>query len=96
MYMYAKLQVDKETVRGCNAVLNVLQVRVIAYVLTGVFTKDDIWLYVACSVAGVVGMCCGHYLAGRMNQAMFSKVLVVLMCLCCALMFASAAGLTGK
>lgn len=96
MMLYEKLQVKKDTVRGCNAVLSVLQFRVIAYALTGSFTRDDLALYVAVSVAGLVGLCLGSHLASRMDQATFSKVMVALMLLCCVLLFASSAGLTGS
>jgi uncharacterized membrane protein YfcA len=96
MMLYEKLQINKDTVRGCNAVLSVLQFRVIAYAMTGIFTRADLWLYVAVSVAGLAGLCLGSHLASRMDQATFSKVMVVLMLLCCALLFASSAGLTGS
>jgi uncharacterized membrane protein YfcA len=96
MMLYEKLQIKKDTVRGCNAVLSVLQFRVIAYAMTGIFTRADLWLYVAVSVAGLAGLCLGSHLASHMDQATFSRVMVALMLLCCALLFASSAGLTGN
>ncbi|KAF6252440.1 hypothetical protein COO60DRAFT_1553080 [Scenedesmus sp. NREL 46B-D3] len=96
MMLYEKLHIKKDTVRGCNAVLSVLQFRVIAYALTGIFTRQDLLLYAAVSVAGLSGLCLGSHLAARMDQATFSRVMVVLMLLCCALLFASSAGLTGS
>lgn len=71
------------------------QARVIAYALLGAFRREDLALYLCASAAGFLGMAAGHCLASRMDQAVFSRVLVGLMVLCCALMFASAAGLAG-
>jgi uncharacterized membrane protein YfcA len=95
MLMFEKLQVSKDAVRGTNAVCNVIQVRIFAYIAMGVFAKADINLYIAVSAAAVVGMFLGCLLAARTNQAQFSRMLTALMVLCCVLMFASAAGITG-
>lgn len=96
MYMYDKLSVPKDTVRGSNAVLGVLQFRIIAYAVMGAFVPEDWVLYVACTSAGMVGMYWGNKLAARMNQQAFSRMMVFLMTLCCVLLFASSAGLTGS
>lgn len=96
MYMFDKLNVPKDTVRGSNAVTNVLQFRIIAYALMGALVPADWVLYVTCSVAALVGMCWGNKMAAGMNQQAFSKMMVLLMVLCCVLLFASSAGLAGK
>lgn len=96
MYMYDKLNVPKETVRGSNAVIGVLQFRIIAYALMGAVVRADVVMYVACSAAGIFGMIWGNRIAGNMNQQAFSRMMVFLMVLCCVLLFASAAGLAGK
>lgn len=96
MLMYERLQVPKETVRGTNAVCNLAQVRIFAYVAMGVFSRADACLYIVVSVGAVVGMLLGCLLAARTNQAMFSRILTTLMVACCVLMFASAAGIAGE
>lgn len=92
MLMFEKLQVPKDTVRGTNAICNVIQVRIFAYVAMGVFMRDDIVLYVAVSIAAMAGMLLGCLAAVHTNQVTFSRLLTALMLLCCVLMFASAAG----
>ncbi len=94
MLMYNSLQVPKETVRACNAVLNIFQFRIIAYALHSMFTRQDAPAYAAASLAYCVGMVAGDRLAQRIDQQVFGRVLVGLMFLCCVLMFVSAAGLT--
>ncbi|KAG2493375.1 hypothetical protein HYH03_008507 [Edaphochlamys debaryana] len=93
MFMFDRLQVPKETVRGTNAVLNILQVRLITYLVMGVFKIEDLSLYAATSVCALVGLGIGIALNGRINQAGFSRLLVALMATCCGLLFASAFGL---
>lgn len=95
MLMFEKLQVPKDTVRGTNAVCNVFQMRIFAYIVMGVFTRSDINLYIIVSAGAIVGMLLGCLAASHTNQAMFSRMLTTLMVLCCLLMFASAAGIAG-
>eukprot|EP00775_Hariotina_reticulata_P005242 gene5242-5477_t len=96
MLFYTKMAIPKAVVRGSNAVMNALQVRIIAYIILGAFHREDLVLYVVVSAVGVVGMLLGNHLSASIDQRMFSRVLVALMCLCCALLFASAAGVTTK
>jgi uncharacterized membrane protein YfcA len=96
MLMFERLQISKDSVRGTNAVCNIIQIRIFAYLAMGVFARADIDLYIAVSVAAVVGMFLGCMAAARTNQAAFSRMLTALMVLCCVLMFASAAGITGN
>lgn len=95
MLMFEQLQVPKDVVRGTNAVCNVLQPRIFAYIAMGVVVRSDFALYAAVSVAAVAGMMLGCLAAARTDQVMFSRMLTFLMVLCCVLMFASAAGITG-
>ncbi|GIL75797.1 hypothetical protein Vretimale_5521 [Volvox reticuliferus] len=95
MFMYEKLKVAKDVVRGTNAVINVLQVRLVSYVIMGVFKRGDITIYAVTSVMGLGGVVLGNSLAGRLDQRGFSRVLNVLMVICCLLLFASAAGFKG-
>jgi uncharacterized membrane protein YfcA len=92
MFMFSVLRIPKEVVRGTNAVLNVLQWRILAYLSMGSFARVDSVLYVACAASGVFGIAGGSVLAQRVNQEAFSRVLLLLMCLCCVLMFVAAAG----
>ncbi|PNH12309.1 hypothetical protein TSOC_000796 [Tetrabaena socialis] len=94
--MYEKLKIAKDVVRGTNAVGNVLQVRLIAYIVMGVFRRVDFLLYGLASAVGLAGVGVGHRLAGRLDQDAFSKVLAALMVVCCTLLFMSAAGLKGN
>lgn len=95
MLMFEKLQVPKDTVRGTNAVCNVFQMRIFAYIVMGVFTRSDITLYIIVSAGSIFGMLLGCLAASHTDQAMFSRTLTTLMVLCCLLMFASAAGIAG-
>ncbi|GLC33006.1 hypothetical protein PLESTB_000381200 [Pleodorina starrii] len=95
MFMYERLQVAKDVVRGTNAVNNVLQVRLVSYLIMGVFKREDVMIYGVTAAAGLMGVIIGNGLAGRLDQRGFSRVLVALMVVCCALLFASAAGLKG-
>jgi uncharacterized membrane protein YfcA len=96
MLFYTKMAIPKAVVRGSNAVMNALQLRIIAYIMLGAFKREDVVLYVVVSAVGVVGMLLGNHLSASIDQQRFSQVLLVLMCLCCALLFASAAGVTTK
>lgn len=96
MLMFERLQISKDTVRGTNAICNIIQIRIFAYIAMGVFLRADTALYIAVSVAAVAGMFLGCMAAARTNQATFSRMLTGLMVLCCALMFASAAGIAGN
>ncbi|KAG2440892.1 hypothetical protein HXX76_003746 [Chlamydomonas incerta] len=95
MFMYERLQVAKDVVRGTNAVNNVLQPRLVTYIVMGLFVAADAPLYAVTSLVGLAGVALGNVLAGRLDQRGFSRVLVGLMLVCCALLFASAAGLKG-
>jgi FtsH-binding integral membrane protein len=77
-------------------VCNAIQLRIFAYIAMGVFSRADLPLYIASCSAALVGMFVGCSLAGRTNQANFSRMLSALMVLCCVLMFASAAGVAGN
>jgi uncharacterized membrane protein YfcA len=96
MLMFERLQVSKDSVRGTNAVCNLIQIRIFAYLAMGVFSRSDCDLYIAVSAAAVVGMFLGCMAAARTNQATFSRMLTALMVLCCVLMFASAAGIASN
>lgn len=61
----------------------------------GMFAASDAPLYAVTSVVGLAGVALGNVLAGRLDQRGFSRILVGLMLVCCALLFASAAGLKG-
>jgi uncharacterized membrane protein YfcA len=95
MLMFERLQIPKDTIRGTNAICNIIQIRIFAYLAMGVFSRSDLVLYIAVSVAALVGMFVGCMAAARTNQATFSRMLTALMVLCCVLMFASAAGIAG-
>ncbi|EFJ43886.1 hypothetical protein VOLCADRAFT_106659 [Volvox carteri f. nagariensis] len=96
MFMYQKLNVAKEVVRGTNAVNNVLQARLISYIVMGAFKREDMMLYAVTAAVGFMGVVLGNSMAGRLEQKGFSRVLVALMVVCCLLLFASAAGLKGR
>lgn len=67
-----------------------------SYILLGVFHAADAYLYVCAAAACIAGTFAGNALSGRLDQKGFSRVLVLLMCICCLLLFAAAAGLTGR
>ncbi len=93
MYLYEKLALHKDVVRATNSVLGVLQPRIVAYIGVGAFKQEDAPLYGVASAAALAAMFVGNCLAAHIHQTAFSRVLVALMLLCCALMYASAAGL---
>ena len=96
MLMFERLRVPKDVVRGTNAVCNAVNIRMFVYLGMGMFSGADLVLYIAVSVGAIVGMLLGCLVAARTNQTMFSRMLTALMVLCCALMFASAAGIAGN
>ncbi len=61
----------------------------------GLFHRHAVWLYVECSLLQLVGLFLGAQLSTRINQRAFGHLLLGLMCVCAALMFASAAGVKG-
>jgi hypothetical protein len=124
--------VPKDAVRGTNAVLNILQTRILFYIAMGVLRTSEAPLYAICVVSpapdhrlalrlpglgvarclgrprlrswrwgrsavpqagSVAGTLAGNSAASKMDQRMFSRVLVALMLTCCVLMFCSAAGI---
>lgn len=93
MYMYERLQVPKDVIRGTNAITNIFQVRIVAYFMLGAFRLPEWPLYVAAAVAAAAGMLCGSFLARFVEQRAFSRWLICLMLLCCGLLFEAAAGL---
>lgn len=93
MFMYRRLNTPKATVRGNNAFLNLLQMRLIPYWYMGLMTAWDLQLYAVTGSVAVVGVVMGDALSHRMDQKVFQQVLGVLMVLCCGLMFASGLGL---
>jgi hypothetical protein len=78
---------------GTNAVLNVLQFRALVYAALGLFVASDAWLYAATAAASLAGLAAGGVLAARVDGVGFSRILLALMLICCALMFAAASGL---
>lgn len=96
MLLYELLKVPKEIVRGTNAMLNVLQFRILVYAGMGMFKWSDAGLYGATSAGSLVGLAIGNALAARIDQQAFSRMMVALMLVCCVLMFASAAGVGGE
>uniref|UniRef100_A0A7S0V5S4 Uncharacterized protein n=1 Tax=Polytomella parva TaxID=51329 RepID=A0A7S0V5S4_9CHLO len=92
IYLYDRLQIPKDIVRGTSAVNNVLQFRVIFYLFMGLLKKSDIHLYALCMTGSLLGTVIGNKVAGYMNQQQFRRSLIALMCVCCILLFASAAG----
>lgn len=93
MFMYRALGTPKAVVRGNNAFLNLLQMRLVPYFTMGLMPAADLPLYGATCVAGLAGMVLGNALSKRMDQGTFQAALGVLMVLCCVLMAASGLGL---
>ncbi|KAF6254072.1 hypothetical protein COO60DRAFT_1462905 [Scenedesmus sp. NREL 46B-D3] len=92
MICYRLLNTPKSTVRGNNAILNLLQMRLIPYYFMGLIRSVDLQLYVVACAAGVLGAVAGDLLSHNMQQKTFQALLGVLMVLCCFLMFASGLG----
>lgn len=96
LLLFEVLKIHKDEVRGIGAILNVLQVRIIVYATMGLFRGEEAWLYTIASVGSLLGLLVGIVLEKRVNQHVFSRILILLMLTCCLLMFASAAGLGGS
>lgn len=92
MICYRLRNTPKATVRGNNAILNLLQMRLVPYYFMGLIAERDLQLYAVTCAAGVAGAVIGDMLSQRMCQKTFQACLGVLMVLCCALMFASGLG----
>lgn len=76
--------------------LCVAQVRIVTYLVMGVFKKEEMSLYGSASAAALVGVLGGAAASSRLDQVAFGRLLVGLMSTCCLLMFMSAAGVAGK
>jgi uncharacterized membrane protein YfcA len=88
------LGTPKHVVRGNNAWLNLLQMRLGAYWAMGLLPATDAQLFAVCCAAGLLGAAAGDRLSHCMGQAAFQSALGLLMALCCVLMFASGLGIT--
>jgi uncharacterized membrane protein YfcA len=93
MFMYRALDTPKAVVRGNNAWLNLLQMRLVPYYTMGLMPATDLPLYALTSIAGLLGMVLGNALSRKMDQKLFQSALGALMVLCCVLMAASGLGL---
>lgn len=71
------------------------QPRVIAYIAMGVFKRAEAGLYASCSAGALAGVLVGGVASAHLDQKGFGRVLLVLMSVCCVLLFASAAGGSG-
>ena len=93
--MFRLLGVPKEVARGTNAVINMLLMHwlLASFVFMGVLHRQDVPLFAAAGVVGLVGTFIGNRIAAGMNQGAFNQALFVLVLVCCVLMFASAFGL---
>jgi uncharacterized membrane protein YfcA len=89
---YRLLNTPKATVRGNNAILNLLQMRLIPYYFMGLIVWKDFQLYLVACSAGMFGAVVGDRLSHQMQQETFQALQGVLMVLCCFLMFASGLG----
>ena len=92
MFMYRRLDTPKAVVRGTNAVLNLMQFRLIPYWYMGLIKAADMQLYAVSCIVGLVGVLLGDLLSAKVDQQRFKQVLGWLIILCCALMFASGLG----
>lgn len=63
--MYDRLQVTKEVVRGTNAISNVLQFRLVAYIMLGVFHKADMYVYLTGALVHLLGTVLGSMVLYR-------------------------------
>lgn len=82
---------------GTGALSSVIQVRIIAYAKLGVIKRDFALLYSIATVAHVGLMLMGGLLLYRyVSQAAFGRCLLILMSLCCLLLFAAAADVGGR
>lgn len=68
----------------------------VTYIAFSVFRTADLPLYAWASGAALVGVLLGSAASSKLDQVAFGRLLVALMCVCCLLMFMSAAGLAGK
>ena len=74
--------------------LNIFQVRLIAYLLLGILKRQDALLLVLSCVLHIIGTCLGALVINKhVSQEQFMKLMVALMCICCLLLIAAAAGL---
>lgn len=95
MYLYHKLNTPKETVRGVGAASTLFQTRLLVYIALGVFRQQDMAVYFWGAVGNCVGTAFGTWVLFRhVSQAGFRAILLALMCVCCVLLFVSAAGVT--
>jgi hypothetical protein len=97
MLLYLACNTPKEVVRAINCMGNLLQFRLIAYIALGLVPVKNLPIHAAGSVLHIAGCALGALvLFPRVEQRTFRLFLLVLMVLCCVLLFGAAAGVTSS
>ena len=94
--MYELLAVPKQVVRATQTTMGVVSVRFFTYLLLGAGSWSNLPLYGMAIVCSLIGLNIGNAISKRMDQRMFSNLLLGIMLLSTALLYAASFGLTGR
>ncbi|KAL6759830.1 hypothetical protein V8C86DRAFT_2565397 [Haematococcus lacustris] len=96
MLLYTCLDTPKAVARAVGAVVNLTQIRLLAYWSLGMLHQEDMLMFGSASVLHLAACTLGALvLFQRLDQKRFGQLLFALMLTCCFLLFAAATGLTG-
>ena len=84
----------QEVVRATTTTTSIFSVKFMTYLLLGAGSLSDLPLYGVAIVAALIGLNIGNAIAQRLNQKVFSRVLLGVMLLSTALLYAASFGLT--
>ncbi|KAJ9526599.1 hypothetical protein QJQ45_017640 [Haematococcus lacustris] len=96
MLLYTCLDTPKAVARAVGAVVNLTQIRLLAYWSLGMLHQEDMLMFGSASVLHLAACSLGALvLFQHLDQKRFGQLLFALMLTCCFLLFAAATGLTG-
>lgn len=84
----------QQVVRATMTTTSIFSIKFFTYLFMGCASWSDVPLYCLAIVCAYVGLNVGNAAAKRMNQKVFSKVLLGIMLLSTCLLYASSFGLT--
>ncbi|CAL5220614.1 g2656 [Coccomyxa viridis] len=94
--MYELLAVPKQVVRATQTTMGCLSVKFFTYLLLGVGKWSNLPLYGMAIAISLVGLNIGNAISKRMDQRMFSNLLLAMMFVSTILLYCASYGLTGR
>lgn len=86
----------QQVVRATQTTMGLVSVKFFTYLLLGAGSWSNLPLYGMAIVCSLIGLNIGNAISKRMDQRMFSNLLLGIMLLSTALLYAASYGLTGR